>query len=78
MGFITSAITSLIAKKAAGKIAGLLVSKTQVGASAAGIGGLWAVLPGALASDPEAIGQAVLIVIGWATALYGRMKAGKK
>ena len=72
---LTTVVTSLLAKKAAGHVAGLLVSKTQYGASAAGLGGLWAVLPGVLAREPEAIGTAVLIIGGWLMALYGRMKA---
>ena len=69
-----SLIASLVAKKAAGEIVGLLASKTQMGASAGALGGLWAVMPGVLAKEPNAIGQAALIVFGWLGALYGRWK----
>ena len=68
-------ISVLLKKKAAGAILGLLVSKTQYGASAGALGGLWAVLPRAFEGDPEAIGQVCLIVFGWGVALYGRLKA---
>lgn len=68
-------IAALLKKKAAGTILGLLASKTQYGASAGALGGLWAVLPRAFEKDPEAIGQVCLIIFGWAVALYGRLKA---
>ena len=72
---MASLIASLVAKKAAGEVVGLLASKTQMGASAGALGGLWAVLPGVLVGEPDAIGQLALIVIGWIGALYGRWKA---
>ena len=68
-------ISALLKKKAAGAALGLLASKTQFGASAGALGGLWAVLPRAFEGDPEAIGQVFMIVVGWAVALYGRLKA---
>lgn len=72
---MTAIILSLLQKKAAGQVLGLLASKTQWGASTGALGGLWAVLPRALEKDPEAIGQVVMIVAGWLGALYGRWKA---
>jgi len=68
-------IASLIAKKAAGHVIGLLASKTQIGATTGAAGGLIVALPGALNGDPNAIGAVVLIVIGWLGALYGRWRA---
>ncbi len=68
-------LASLLKQKATGQIMGLLVSKTQLGATLGGGAALWAVLPRALESDPEAVGQVVLIMLGWLGALYGRWKA---
>jgi len=68
-------IASLVAKKAAGHVLGLLVSKTQIGASTGAAGGLIAALPDALNGDPSAIGAVVLIIFGWLGALYGRWRA---
>ncbi len=68
-------IVSLLKQKAAGQVLGLLVSKTAGGATLVGFTALWAVLPRALESDPEAVGQVVLIMLGWLGALYGRWKA---
>ena len=68
-------IVSLLKQKAAGEVFGLLVSKTQYGATMAALGGLWAVLPRAIEKDPEAIGQAALIIFGWLGVMYGRLKA---
>ena len=70
-----SFIAMLVQKKVAGELVGLLASKTQWGASSVAMGGLWAALPGALAGEPEAVGQVVLIVFGWLGALWGRLKA---
>ncbi len=69
------AIESLLAAKFAGKASGLLVSKTQWGASTAGLAGLSYLLPGILEKDPQAIGTAVVIVVGWLVALWGRLRA---
>jgi len=66
---------SLLAHKEAGKLLGLLVSKTQYGATTTAVGGLWAVLPRAIEGDPEAVGQVTLIVIGWLGVMSGRLKA---
>ncbi len=74
---MSAIIMALLKQKAMGSIVGLLASKTQYGASAATVTGLWAVLPRALAGEPEAVGQAVLMVGGWLVALYGRLRAGK-
>lgn len=74
---MTAIILALLKQKAAGKVLGLLVSKTQLGASAGATGGLMAALPGALAGEPAAIGAVVLIIGGWLGALYGRWKAAK-
>ena len=74
---IMSVVTTLLEKKAAGHVLGLLVSKTQLGISAASVTGLVAVLPQAMSGDPTAIGQVVLIVLGWIGALYGRLMAKK-
>lgn len=52
---------------------GLLVSKTQWGASSMTLTALWSILPQALAGDPVAIGQAVSMVVGWLTVIYGRL-----
>lgn len=70
-----SLIVTLLKQKAAGKLVGLLASKTQYGATATALGGLMAVLPRALENDPEAVGQAALIIFGWLTVMYGRLKA---
>ena len=70
-------IESLLAAKFAGKVSGLLVSKTQLGASLGSSAGLYALLPGILEKDPEAIGTAVVIVIGWLVAMWGRLRANK-
>lgn len=74
---MSAILWSLVEKKAAGELLGLLVSKTQWGASTATVTALWTVLPQALQGDAEAIGQTVLIIGGWLMALYGRVKAGK-
>ena len=71
-------IAGLVAQKAAGQVMGLIASKTQWGATTAAGAGIWAILPRVIDKDPEAIGQLVLILFGWLTALYGRWKAGKK
>ena len=70
-------IASLLAKKAIGHVAGLLVSKTA-GAATIGSGtGIIAVLPGVLAGDAAAIGSLVLIIFTWLGTLWGRWRAGK-
>ena len=74
---MSAIIIALLKQKALGSIVGLLASKTQYGASAATVTGLWAILPRALEGNPDAIGQIVLIVGGWLLALYGRLRAGK-
>lgn len=68
-------IVSLLKQKEAGRIFGLLVSKTAFGTTGVALTALWAVLPRALEKDPEAVGQVALIVAGWLGALYGRLKA---
>ena len=72
---MTAIILALLKQKAAGKVLGLLASKTQWGASTGALGGLWAVLPSALEGKPDAVGQVAMIVLGWLGALYGRWKA---
>lgn len=67
-------ITSLLAKKAAGQIAGLFVSKAALGATSLAGGAIWEQIPGALAGDPEAVGKITLYVLGWIFTLYGRLK----
>ena len=67
-------ITSLLAKKAAGHIAGMVLSKTMVGATGLAGGAIWQEIPAALEGDPEAVGKITLFVIGWIYTLYGRMK----
>lgn len=74
---MSAIIMALLKQKAMGSIVGLLASKTQYGASAATVTGLWAILPRALEGNPDAIGQAVIIVVGWLVALYGRLRAGR-
>ena len=56
---------SLLKQKEAGRIFGLLVSKTAFGTTGVALTALWAVLPRALEKDPEAVGQVALIVAGW-------------
>jgi len=68
-------IAGLIKQKIAGKLAGLLVSKTQWGASSIAGASIWQSLPKALEGDPEAIGIVAITVFGWLTALWGRLKA---
>ncbi len=68
-------ITSLLAKKAAGHIAGMVLSKTMVGATGVAGGAIWSEIPAALEGDPEAVGKVTLYVIGWLYTLYGRLKA---
>lgn len=68
-------IAGLIKQKVAGKIMGLLASKTQWGASSVAGASIWASLPKALEGDPEAIGIVAITVFGWLYALYGRLKA---
>ena len=70
-------ITSLLAKKAAGHIAGMLVSKAQWGATGIAGSGLWTILPKVLEGDNEAIGQLVMLIGSYLLALYGRWRAGK-
>ena len=72
---MTAFIASLIKQKIAGKLAGLLVSKTQWGASAIAGASIWASLPLALAGNAEAVGIVTITVFGWLMALYGRLKA---
>ena len=72
---MTAFIASLIKKKIAGKFAGLLVSKTQWGASAIAGASIWASLPAALNGDAEAVGIVTITVFGWLMVLYGRLKA---
>ena len=71
-------ITALLNAKEAGQVVGLLASKTAGGVTLAGLAGLWPLLPGVLAKDPTAIGNAVVIVAGWIIALYGRIVADRK
>ena len=73
--FLTTLIFNLVAAKLDGQVVGLLASKTQWGATTASLAGLWPLVPGIAAKDPAAIGNAVLIVVGWLVALYGRLKA---
>lgn len=67
-------ITTLLAKKAAGHIAGMVLSKTMVGVTGVAGGAIWEQIPGALAGDPEAVGKVTLYVLGWLFTLYGRLK----
>lgn len=67
-------ILGLLKQKAAGKIIGMLVSKT-VGAATVGTGaGIAALIGPALAGDNAAIGAIVVIVLGWIGTLVGRLK----
>lgn len=68
-------ITSLLAKKAAGHIAGMVLSKTMLGVTGVAGGAIWQEIPAALAGDPEAVGKITLFIIGWIFTLYGRLKA---
>jgi hypothetical protein len=68
-------IQALIAKKAQGAVVGLLASKTQYAATLGSSSGLYALIPGVLAKDPEAIGNAVLILLCWIGTLIGRLRA---
>ena len=77
MGALAPLIAGLLKQKAAGSITGLLASKTQYGASAIAGSALWAVVPRALDGDAEAVGQVVLALVGWAVAIWGRLRAGK-
>ena len=74
---VLSVFTALLEAKAAGKIAGLLVSKTVAGATVASVAGIIPFITPALQGDPAAIGNLVLIIGGWLFALYGRWRAGK-
>ena len=67
-------IGMLIKQKIAGKVVGLLASKTQWGVSSVTIVALSESLPAALAGDDAAIGRVVVAVGGWLLALYGRLK----
>ena len=68
-------ITTLLAKKAAGHLVGMVLSKTMVGATGLAGGAIWQEIPGALAGDAEAVGKITLYVLGWLFTLYGRVKA---
>jgi hypothetical protein len=77
MGAIVSLATALLEQKAAGSVVGLLASKTVGAATVSGLAGLWSLIPGIAAKDPQAIGNAALIIAGWIGTLYGRWRAGK-
>lgn len=68
-------IAALIKQKIAGKLIGLLASKTQWGVTTVAGSALWGALPGAIEGDPEAVGQVVMTGLGWLGAMYGRLKA---
>ena len=68
-------ILGLLKQKAAGKLAGMIVSKTMGAATAGSVAGIVAALPAALEGDETAIGAIVVIVFGWFGTLVGRLKA---
>ncbi len=78
MSVIANIFAALVAKKAEGAIVGLLSSKTMAGVTAGAGATIWAILPRVLEKDPEAIGQLVLMVIGYILAAIGRLKAKPK
>lgn len=67
-------ITTLLAKKAAGHIAGMVLSKTMVGATGLAGSAIWSEIPAALEGDPTAMGKITFWVASWLYTLYGRMK----
>lgn len=71
------ALAGLLAAKADGKIQGLLVSKTVAAATVGNLALLWPLIPRVLAKDPEAIGNAVLIILTYLGVLYGRYKVNR-
>ena len=68
-------IAKIVAQKAAGKLVGMLSSKTVLASSAGHLAGFSAALPGALAGDSTQIGLCVGMVVTWALSVYGRMTA---
>ena len=74
-GAILGAVITTAAKDITGTVVGERLSKTKLGANTLGGAALWAILPGVFEGDPAAIGQVVLLAVGWITALYGRWTA---
>ena len=68
-------ILGLLKQKAAGKLIGMVASKTVGSATAGSVAGIVAALPAALGGDKTAIGAIVVIVLGWFGTLIGRLKA---
>jgi len=75
LGAILGAVITTAAKDVTGRVVGERFSKTKVGANAVGLTALWAILPGVFEGDPAAVGQVVILAVGWVTTLYGRWKA---
>ena len=59
----------------AGRLADERISLTKAGANVAGAGALWAILPQVAEGNPAAIGQFVLLLLGWVGVLLGRWRA---
>lgn len=68
-------IATLLAKKAAGHIMGLLASKTAGSATVGTGAGIAALIGPALGGDNAAIGAIVVMILGWLGTLIGRLFA---
>lgn len=75
MGAIASAVLQAVITKAA-PMGVSKISKTKVGTNILGAGAVSMIdWNGVARKDPAAIGQLVIVGIGWITALYGRWRA---